>query len=65
MALLQKTIEKAVSENCKRMRWQVLDRNTRAIRLYERIGAKIDTSWYNCDLNEAVLTIGSNLPLSK
>lgn len=47
--LMQKVIETAKEENCKRLRLQVLDWNKPAIDLYEKTGFKIDTTWYNCD----------------
>ena len=50
-ALLRKTVAVAQDTGCNRMRWQVLDWNTEAQRLYRRLGADISTEWYNCDLN--------------
>lgn len=50
-ALLNKVIEEAKLENCKRLRWQVLDWNQRAIDLYEQIGCDLDGEWINCDLS--------------
>ena len=50
-ALLKKTISVARTQSCNRMRWQVLDWNTKAQKLYERLGAVIDKKWYNCDLS--------------
>ena len=47
--LLKKIFEVAKNENCKRLRWQVLDWNTPAIELYKKIGADIDSEWLNCD----------------
>lgn len=35
----------ACNEGCPRMQWQVLDWNTRAADLYERLGAKILREW--------------------
>lgn len=51
--LLRKTVTVAQTTGCQRMRWQVLDWNTEAQRLYRRLGAEISTEWYNCDLNRA------------
>lgn len=50
-ALLRKTVALAQETRCNRMRWQVLDWNTEAQRLYRRLGADISTEWYNCDLD--------------
>jgi ribosomal protein S18 acetylase RimI-like enzyme len=48
--LLKKVIDTGKQANCKRIRWQVLDWNENAIALYEKMGAKIDKGWYNCDI---------------
>lgn len=48
--LLEKVIDTGKQANCKRIRWQVLDWNENAIALYEKMGAKIDKGWYNCDI---------------
>lgn len=50
--LLKKVFEVAKKENCKRVRWQVLNWNNPAIALYEKCGANIDEEWHNCDFNE-------------
>jgi GNAT superfamily N-acetyltransferase len=50
-ALLDKIFEKAKSENCRRLRWQVLNWNTPAIKMYEKAGAIIDNEWSNCDFD--------------
>ena len=49
--LLQKLFDVAKVENCKRVRWQVLDWNEPAIKLYKKMGAKLDPEWYNCDFS--------------
>lgn len=49
--LLKKTVDVAKRQNCHRMRWQVLDWNTEAQKLYEKVGAEISKEWYNCDLS--------------
>lgn len=49
--LLNQIFEVAQHENCKRVRWQVLDWNSRAIELYQKCGATIDASWHNCDFD--------------
>lgn len=50
--LLENIFEVAKKENCKRVRWQVLDWNTPAIEMYKKCGADIDEEWYNCDFDE-------------
>ena len=52
-ALLWKVFEVAGSENCKRIRWQVLNWNHPAIHLYRNIGATVDDEWLNCTLDSA------------
>lgn len=47
--LLRELMKVAVDENCKRVRWQVLDWNINAIELYKKSGATIDNEWLNCD----------------
>ena len=47
--LLDKIIETAKQENCKKVKWQVLDWNTDAVRFYERYGAKVNGEWMNCE----------------
>jgi len=49
--LLKKVIEVAKQENCKRVRWQVLNWNKPAIDFYREFGAKNDDEWINCDLD--------------
>lgn len=48
-ALLHEVFALAKSENCRRLRWQVLNWNTSAISLYRKCGAFIDNEWSNCD----------------
>jgi GNAT superfamily N-acetyltransferase len=36
--------------DCKRFEWQVLDWNTPAIKLYQKLGADLDEEWINCRL---------------
>jgi GNAT superfamily N-acetyltransferase len=50
-SLLKKIFEVAREENCKRVRWQVLNWNVTAIKLYEKCGATIDNEWSNCDFD--------------
>ena len=51
-ALLNKIFEVARRENCKRVRWQVLEWNTGAIELYRKCGATLDGEWLNCDFDQ-------------
>jgi predicted N-acetyltransferase YhbS len=52
-ALLKRIFEVANAENCKRVRWQVLNWNQPAIQLYSKSGASIDGEWLNCDFDSA------------
>jgi GNAT superfamily N-acetyltransferase len=49
--LLNHIMEEAKTENCKRVRWQVLNWNKPAIDLYRKSGAVIDGEWLNCDFD--------------
>lgn len=53
--LLRTCIAYAAEQGYARMRWQVLDWNTDAIRFYERFGAEVSAGWLNGDLTEAQL----------
>ncbi len=48
--LLDKVIETGRQNNCKRIRWQVLNWNKPAINFYKKLGAYLDDEWINCDL---------------
>jgi len=48
--LLDKVIEIGRENNCKRIRWQVLNWNKPAIDFYKKLGADLDDEWINCDL---------------
>lgn len=48
--LLDKVIETAKRENCKKVRWQVSNWNEKAIEFYKMRGATIDEVEINCDL---------------
>lgn len=50
--LLKKIFEVAKEENCKRLRWQVLNWNTNAVELYRKLGAHISDEWLNCDFHK-------------
>ena len=47
-ALLKRIFEIAREENCKRVRWQVLNWNNPAIQFYNKCRAQIDDEWLNC-----------------
>jgi GNAT superfamily N-acetyltransferase len=49
--LLKRVFELAALENCKRLRWQVLNWNKDAISFYEKRGATISDEWLNCDFD--------------
>ncbi|NPA43325.1 MAG: GNAT family N-acetyltransferase [Chlorobi bacterium] len=49
-ALLNRVIDTARKNNCKRLRWQVLEWNTPAIEFYKKMGVTLDDEWINCDL---------------
>lgn len=51
-ALLRKLFEVARSENCRRVRWQVLNWNQPAIQMYRKSGAEIDDEWLNCSFDQ-------------
>lgn len=51
-ALLKEIFQIAISEQCHRVRWQVLDWNTNAIELYKKIGMKISNEWLNCEVQK-------------
>lgn len=47
-ALISKIFEIARAEDCKRVRWQVLNWNQNAIEFYRKCGAGINSEWLNC-----------------
>jgi GNAT superfamily N-acetyltransferase len=49
--LLKKIFALAKEENCRRLRWQVINWNDKAIKLYEKVGVTIDNEWSNCDFD--------------
>ncbi len=53
--LLQEVLKVARQENCKRIRWQVLNWNTPAIEFYKKLGVTLDDEWINCDLTDKEL----------
>lgn len=50
--LMQKMMEVAKAENCKRLRLQVLHWNEPAIDFYNKNGFTVDREWYNCDFTD-------------
>jgi GNAT superfamily N-acetyltransferase len=48
--LFDRTMEKALQENCTGMMWQVLEWNEPAINFYKKYGSKLDPEWVNCHL---------------
>jgi len=54
-ALLGKLFEIARNENCRRIRWQVLDWNETAIQFYKKCGATINAEWLNCDFDRSMI----------
>ncbi|MEO1448241.1 MAG: GNAT family N-acetyltransferase [Bacteroidota bacterium] len=46
--LLDTLVRKAHAANAQQMRWQVLDWNEPAIKLYKKVGAELEGGWYNC-----------------
>ena len=58
-ALLSKVFEVAREEECKRVRWQVLNWNLSAIQMYKKTGAEIDDEWLNCNFDvDAIKNFG-------
>lgn len=49
-SLINKVISVAKEEKCNRLRWQVSNWNKPAIKFYESLGAKIDSTEMNCDI---------------
>lgn len=48
--LFDRTMEKALEEECTGMMWQVLDWNEPAINFYKKYGANLAQDWINCNL---------------
>ncbi len=51
LALLKKTAEIAKSAGAGRLDWQVIDWNSPAVEFYKKLGANIETEWWNCKLD--------------
>lgn len=54
-ALLKRLVDEAVSKRCGRMEWTVLTWNERALRFYEKVGARRMSEWYTYRLDEKAL----------
>ena len=54
-SLFRKCVEIAVAEGCGRMEWAVLTWNEKALRFYERMGARRMSDWYVYRLDEKAL----------
>ena len=48
--LINKVIEKAKTDKCNKLRWQVAEWNKPAIDFYKNLGAIVDSVESNCDL---------------
>lgn len=48
--LIEQLKEIARIKGCKQIRWQVLEWNENAIKLYEKIGAQLDPAWHICKI---------------
>lgn len=49
--LLEEIFKIAKQENCKRVRWQVIEWNKPALEFYKKCGAQIDKEIANCDFD--------------
>jgi GNAT superfamily N-acetyltransferase len=54
-ALFRKCVDIALSEGCGRMEWAVLTWNEKALKFYEKLGAKRLDDWYVYRLDEQAL----------
>lgn len=52
LALFKRCVEEAVTKKCGRMEWAVLTWNEKALRFYEKLGAKRQSEWYTYRLDE-------------
>ncbi len=48
--LLNRTLQKALDDNCTGIMWQVLEWNEPAINFYKKFGARLDDEWTNVHL---------------
>ena len=56
-ALLGELIRFAKAENANQLRWHVLDWNMPAIKLYEKLGMKLENEWITCKLSRKQLDL--------
>ena len=61
-ALFRRCVDEAVTQGCGRMEWSVLAWNEKALRFYERLGARRLSDWYVYRLDEAGMTKASKGP---
>ena len=54
-ALFRKCVDIAITKGCGRMEWAVLTWNEKALKFYEKLGAKLMSDWYVCRLDEHAL----------
>lgn len=64
MALMKRVIRRAQDENCKRVRWQVLDWNEPAISFYRKCGAEISGDWLNCTFDQKGIALFNELTIT-
>jgi GNAT superfamily N-acetyltransferase len=55
IAMLQAVAQIALQENCRGMRWEILDWNENAIALYRSVGATFHDRWQSVLLKEEPL----------
>ena len=55
-ALFRKCVDIAIAEGCGRMEWAVLTWNEKALKFYEKLGARRMSDWYVCRLDEQALS---------
>ena len=53
-------LQEAKSSGAKQAHWQVLDWNTPAIRLYEKLKASIEAEWLDCKMTEQQIILYPN-----
>ena len=59
-SLFRKCVETALAEGCGRMEWAVLTWNAKALKFYERLGARRMSDWYVYRLDEKGLQRAPN-----
>jgi GNAT superfamily N-acetyltransferase len=65
-ALFRACVEEAISEGCGRMEWTVLTWNEKALRFYEKLGARRLSEWYSFRLDETSLKkVPTRVPQSR